>query len=318
MRLPDVLEAAVLEHLSGSRLEAAADGHGLTASELSCAVQRYTAAGRTALVSPPSRWRQLDVEFTDPRDAEQTAREHLLPVLTATRAEAAVQPWWFMRKPPGWRVRIAPPAAGDGDLLDEVIAGLERAARWGAVAAWRQVIYEEETTAFGGVFGMDLAHRLFHADSAGLARALLTRRPGWSVPDRIVASLLLMSHLHRAAGLDVHERADVWAKVAACRDEQPLDNAQARRLESQARVLLTRDTSSLDPPAVGLDVTWMKDFADSGAALAQAARAGRLERGLRAVLALHVIFHWNRMGIPADLQAIWSHSAHTALLADLP
>jgi len=318
MRRPDVLEAAVLEHLAGSRLEAAAAGYGLTASELSGAVERYTAAGRTALATPPSPWRQIDVEFTDLQDAEQTAREYLLPVLTAPRAETAVQPWWFMRKPPGWRVRVAPPAAADGDLLDEIIAGLERAARSGDVAAWRQVIYEEETTAFGGAVGTDLAHRLFHADSAGLARALLARRPAWSVPDRIVASLLLMSHLHRAAGLDVHERADVWAKVAACRDEQPLDNALARRQENQARIVLTRDTNSLDPPAVGLDDTWMQDLADAGAAMAQAARSGRLERGPRAVLALHVIFHWNRMGIPADLQAIWSRSAHTALLTELP
>ncbi len=44
-------------------------------------------------------------------------------------------------------------------------------------------------------------------------------------------------------------------------------------------------------------------FEAAGHALADLTRSGRLERGLRAVLAHHFIFHANRAGLPAADQA---------------
>ncbi|MGH3802685.1 MAG: thiopeptide-type bacteriocin biosynthesis protein [Pseudonocardiaceae bacterium] len=45
---------------------------------------------------------------------------------------------------------------------------------------------------------------------------------------------------------------------------------------------------------------WAAAFNHAGQALA-AATEGALERGTRDTLAHHVIFHWNRMGLPSDV-----------------
>jgi hypothetical protein len=39
-----------------------------------------------------------------------------------------------------------------------------------------------------------------------------------------------------------------------------------------------------------------------------------MERGLRDVLAHHVIFHFNRIGVPAPAQAVLARAARNALL----
>lgn len=43
----------------------------------------------------------------------------------------------------------------------------------------------------------------------------------------------------------------------------------------------------------------MTAFDIAGRTLATAATDGTLERGVRNILAHHVIFHWNRLGLPA-------------------
>jgi thiopeptide-type bacteriocin biosynthesis protein len=59
---------------------------------------------------------------------------------------------------------------------------------------------------------------------------------------------------------------------------------------------------------------WAEHFRCTGEALGQAAHRGTLTRGLRAVLAYHVIFHWNRLGLPARAQSTLAHAATTAVL----
>jgi hypothetical protein len=55
-------------------------------------------------------------------------------------------------------------------------------------------------------------------------------------------------------------------------------------------------------------------FTDAGHQLADLNRAGTLRRGLREILAYHVIFHWNRSGLPARTQALLAHAAQQAIL----
>jgi thiopeptide-type bacteriocin biosynthesis protein len=58
---------------------------------------------------------------------------------------------------------------------------------------------------------------------------------------------------------------------------------------------------------------WADAFRRTGQALGTSARAGTLDRGLRRVLAYHVIFHWNRLGLPLRTQSILANAAHTAI-----
>ncbi|MFD0635414.1 hypothetical protein ACFQ9X_31545 [Catenulispora yoronensis] len=59
---------------------------------------------------------------------------------------------------------------------------------------------------------------------------------------------------------------------------------------------------------------WAAEFRNTGRALADANAAGQLHRGLREVLSYHVIFHWNRLGLPAHTQAVLAHAARHAIL----
>src|SRR5438477_621770 len=52
---------------------------------------------------------------------------------------------------------------------------------------------------------------------------------------------------------------------------------------------------------------WTVELARSGGELAAAARRGELRRGLRAILATHVVFHWNRLGLSGAVQAGLAH-----------
>nr|WP_256448864.1 MULTISPECIES: lantibiotic dehydratase C-terminal domain-containing protein [Nocardiopsis] len=66
--------------------------------------------------------------------------------------------------------------------------------------------------------------------------------------------------------------------------------------------------------AAELAANWAEGFRGAGIPLGSAARAGRLERGLRRVLTYHVIFHWSRMGVSARAQAALAWASSAAVL----
>jgi protein-L-isoaspartate(D-aspartate) O-methyltransferase len=159
-------------------------------------------------------------------------------------------------------------------------------------------ICELEEVAFGGSEGMETACALFHADSSQLLRRLAARQP----LGRTETSVLLCGTLLRAAGLDWFEQGDVWARVRSLRPGSPAvlaDPERARQLREAMRILMTTDARGLcgtGSPLSGCE-RWITAFEEAGQALARLNRDGRLERGLRAVLAHHLIFHFNRAGI---------------------
>ena len=65
---------------------------------------------------------------------------------------------------------------------------------------------------------------------------------------------------------------------------------------------------------VAYAAAWLAAFIQAGQELGEAAATGRLDRGLRAILAQIVIFHWNRLGLSAQTQGILAHAAKAAIL----
>jgi hypothetical protein len=59
---------------------------------------------------------------------------------------------------------------------------------------------------------------------------------------------------------------------------------------------------------------WVLAFANAGAALAAAAGQGLLGRGIRDLLAHHILFSANRLGLPASTQSILSATASYVVL----
>lgn len=319
------LEQATVAVLGGMPVVTAAEQVGMAAADVADAVALYQAAGRAALAArmAAGAWHQVNVEFAGWDTAENTVAAALRPQLREAGNEAAIGSWWYVRKFPCWRLRLQAGEAGTAAMTQAIAAALDDLTRRGPVTRWWTSIYEPETLAFGGAAGITTAHRLFHADSTHILDHLnhAGPNPPPELTGRRELSILLCTALLGAAQQDWHEQGDVWHRVAQMRP-LPLDTPTDRlhHTTGQVRQLLSLDTSP--PPSPAHDDSplasvreWLAAFTDAGHALGVAARDGTLRRGVRDVLAHHVIFHWNRLGLPTTAQAVLAHAATAATLS---
>jgi protein-L-isoaspartate(D-aspartate) O-methyltransferase len=267
----------------------------------------------------PGDWQQAVIEFADRDSAEQVATGHLRPELAAATADGMIAGWFFVRKFPCWRLRYLPPDNSASQRLAHVLDGL--AARR-QIAGWTPGVYEPEVLAFGGAAAMDAAHALFCEDSRHILDYLACQAPAGPGLGRRELAILLSSVLMRGAGQDLYEQADVWARVAQHRPAGHPGLPAERRaiLKTAVYRLMTVDAhpaSALVADGPLAPITgWIAAFDHTGSKLADLARRGVLERGLRAVLTHHVIFHLNRMGLPTAEQSTLSALAKEVVMAE--
>lgn len=246
-------------------------------------------------------WIQCNLTFPgdEPLEREPHAVRHLTKVLPSIEDSGLITGWWFIRKR-AWRIRyrLAGPTTEAG--IDPVHAILTEG------VAWKRDIYEPEVHAFGGPESMEVAHQLFQQDSHHLL-PFLQNDPD----DRREHSLILCTALMRAAGLDIYEQGDVWAKVAEQRAGvtiTPVDPAVWASFTTDVSQLI-RGRAHTDE----LDQGWIAAFTNAGSALKSLREEGTLTRGVRAITATHVIFHWNRIGLSAPVQAALARAAKDAV-----
>ncbi|WP_261568994.1 thiopeptide-type bacteriocin biosynthesis protein [Frankia gtarii] len=254
-------------------------------------------------------WKQVNITYPNP-DAHQRERHavgHLARVLPAAEADGLITAWFFIRKGT-WRIRylIARETIGHGEPNpDPIHLLLTDGVRWNAD------IYEPEVHAFGGPSSMDTAHTLFHHDSRHLL-TFLRDNPA----DRREHSLVLCTALMRTAGLDFNEQGDVWARVAEQRPslaEPPAEPQIWTSFTANVRRLLLGDART---NLIGRD--WLTAFEETGRTLRTLRENGTLTRGIRTVIALHVIFHWNRLGLITTTQATLARAAKEAVFGNAP
>ncbi|MFG3291662.1 methyltransferase, FxLD system [Streptomyces sp. NPDC048179] len=256
---------------------------------------------------PPDHWQQHNITFVDREIARRTIVERLGPALIEAEADGQLTGWWFMNKQP-WPLRYLAdkPSPAIESLLSDLIGD-------GVAVSCLPCVYEPESDAFGGPEATDAAHELFHSDS----RHLLTYQPSPMHLGRRETAVLLASAMMRGAGLDWFEQGDVWAKIAALRPAtNPPSPERAGELARAIRKLMTADVHSLCRPGGPLHAheEWVTAFERVGARLADLAGRGALARGLRAVIAHHVIFHANRAGLLRDDQSALSHIAREVVM----
>ncbi|MEQ4717942.1 thiopeptide-type bacteriocin biosynthesis protein [Nonomuraea sp. B19D2] len=309
---PHQLAAGVLALLAGADLDTAAADIGVDPVDLDEAAIAYQAAGLAALERrAEAGWYQLRVQFPDWDNPEQIGAELLGPCLEQLQAGGAISGWWFLRKPPGWRLRLR-----DADIpaVDQVLDELTAA---GALTRWWPTVYEPETAAFGGPAGAQAAHDLFYADSRGVLDYARQTAPDLG---RRELSIVLINALLRAAGLDWFERGDVFARVAQMRPApSDADAARVEKLAANVRTLLAIPAQADSEPfapggPAAFAAPWLIAWQAAGHELGCAAAEGRLDRGLRALLTHVVIFHWNRLGLSAATQGILARATTAAFL----
>ncbi|MEU3091338.1 thiopeptide-type bacteriocin biosynthesis protein [Streptomyces massasporeus] len=265
-----------------------------------------------SLMNSPT-WCQANVVFADWESAETTALARLGSLLCAAEDEGALTAWFIIRKRPCWRVRYLPTAGGH----DRIGQGLDFLIAEGCITAWTEIIYEPEIHAFGGAEAMASAHRLFHRDS----RSLIDFLQSDAGRHRRETSLLLCSLMMRSASLDWYEQGDVWARVGAHRAlPAGSDPATNDRLLAAVRRLVSVKAEEMmggDGPLAHA-AEWANAYAEAGRELAHLTETGQLHRGLRDVLAHHVIFAWNRIGLPHAVQATLVGAARTVIFGPDP
>lgn len=264
------------------------------------------------MMSP--EWRQTTITFPDPHAADQVAITHLAPILTEAETRQLISAWFYVRKE-SWRLRYLPASTAAEAEADHYLAGeLARLRHDRHISAAVPGIYEPEIHAFGGTTAMDAAHRLWHHDSRHLLSPAIGRNPA----RHRELSIMLVAAMMRAAGLDWYEQGDVWARVADHRE--PPEPTLVETLMQSVKRLLTVDLVSLTRREAPLAAarTWFEAYTTAGDTLNHLNQAARLRRGLRAILAHHVIFAWNRRSIPGLYQAAIATAAKTTIFGPDP
>jgi thiopeptide-type bacteriocin biosynthesis protein len=227
--------------------------------------------------------------------------------LQTWRAERRFERCFFMRKPPGLRLRFQGSHLG-ARLEPTLVAWLEEAERRNDIRGFRFAVYEPERFRFGGPAGMDVAHEYFDRDSRlALRYEMLADDDCRSLP-RTLYSLVATHDLFRRCVDDGAELWDVWRRL-----QMAVGHASA------ADVMGTVDAAWV-PEAVTLAPSFRATLTPAAAALLQdvdvhnaaiAARlhgasvARRLTIGMRAWLGAASVFHWNRLGLTLpELQAM--------------
>ena len=230
-------------------------------------------------------WRQLDIDLGPrPRDVVDEVFARIQPAIESTKL-------WFVRKPPGLRVR-ARTEPGAPDALALVVAGLRDD---GIVVSIREAVYEPEARRFGGARAMDRVHSFFHLDTRAFVAWHLGRARARLAP--AVTSLAVVATLfdHLLGGAD-SEIWDAWANLAA-QHGIAQHHATARPLHAPTLAQLQAMASDHESVLLAEYDRGCHTLAEAIAALQ---RDGELQVGVRAFAADVALFHWNRWGIATD------------------
>ncbi|WP_335986658.1 thiopeptide-type bacteriocin biosynthesis protein [Glycomyces sp. MUSA5-2] len=267
---------------------------------------------------PASTWLQTNVRLTDPTRAERYLAHLLWPAIWSALEDGILGGWFFVRKSPCWRVRYRPARGIEPEQArDFITATLTGPRSRPHLAEITHQVYEPEAAAFGGTQAMDVAHRLFNHDSGFVSDYLGHLHHNGGPNRRRELSLLLCTAMTRAAGQEWYEHGDIWARLAAIRGADPHLPADADPAADAAWHLLTADpdttAAGLPGPLAANAAGILTEYRTAGIALRTLADRGHLERGLRDVLAHHILFAWNRIGVTITDQRALARAARDAV-----
>lgn len=216
--------------------------------------------------------------------------------LAQWRAEGRVTHFFFMRKPPGLRLRFWGPDA-DTRLRPALVEWLLRAEDRNDIRGFRFGCYEPEQFRFGGPAGMAAAHLHFAHDSYAALRYELAGPAVQGPLPRGLLSLISCHDLLRQCLGDGAEMWDVWKQLEAIL--QRFDSGPpAAAAYAVGAVAADDEFLAQHPPAVQQLVGVVRaSNAEVAACLRAAQLGGSPLVGPRAWLVASVVFHWNRLGL---------------------
>ncbi|GEM46896.1 thiopeptide-type bacteriocin biosynthesis protein [Deinococcus cellulosilyticus] len=244
---------------------------------------------------PQSQWLQWRLYTDEPLQALQQLREESMKPLQLSEE---IRGFWYMLKSDGAlhaRLRVE---MVDESLTPHLQQYLEEQFQHmldsGALREVVPGVYEPEAGLFGGDEAMQVTHRLFETDSE--LALTLSRHPSG---ERHLVSHIWLELMLRSIHLDPFERWDVWRRVRSVRPGYHEKwEAALNRMRSIMEHVLTTESRDLREKLISCvpeghtHLETLDHWAGRMMALNQ---QGMLERGLREIAAVCVIFHWNRM-----------------------
>lgn len=241
-----------------------------------------------------SAWEQVNLQLSRRggsfRESSWPLLEQLQAWLQIWRRAAPVE-CWFVRKPPGIRLRLSGPGFGT-EAHEDFVALLDREVTQGNLERWWSSTYEPETYRLGGPAVLNAVHKLFSADTTvWLSWESLSRHEGSRLAEDLMALALYGDLLMQAT--DASEEAwDIWCalyRIYAGALPEELSEPSTRpylllpqglyRLANEAeRSLLDHGFAANAKFAQALEQIWER---------------GELLGGRRALLATLASFHWN-------------------------
>ena len=274
-------------------------------------LDRFLAAGQAALALD-SRQRWVQVGLTRGIGDWRELAERLDDLASGLLADPETTNFFFMRKPPGLRIRFETAPGRRRELTDELSARLE--SLWPLVERIQPGVYEPEELLFGGAASMGFVHWLFTVDScAWLAfHRLADPTPTW------VFSLLLLRCLFDGLGIVGWEDLEVWSRIHRQAGRTlPVGMPVGKVADACAGIRAGwsdpgKLREGLSEPVAALVDTWGPRVRAAAADWSDGYFATRdAVIGPREGAAFATVFHWNRGGI-----GIGTQSLLTAALGD--
>lgn len=165
------------------------------------------------ILPPTSGWLYLKL-YTGSATADLVLRDAVAPLAARAMESGAADRWFFVRygDPQNHlRIRFGGEAARLRELIDLLPQTLDPLLREGRIVRWQLDTYEREIERYGGPAGIDIAERIFHADSEA-ALAVLDDLAGDRGADwRWRAALVGIDRLFDDFGIDFPVRRDILA-----------------------------------------------------------------------------------------------------------
>ena len=228
----------------------------------------------------------------------------LRDALEQWRAEHRYEACFFVRKPPGLRLRFTGRDIG-AQLEPVLLQWLTGAEARNDVRGFRFAIYEPEEARFGGPVGMAIAHNAFDHDSRGAIHYESLSDDQRRAVSRVDLSVAICGDLFLNSLGDRAEIWDVWQRLLRVirRNAPAPDTTVSGELDARPPHAAA-DLADLSPELRALVEERLSDNRGLAATIVAARDAGRLTVGLRSWLTAVTIFHWNRLFLSPSLDEL--------------
>lgn len=172
-------------------------------------------AART--LGPTSHWLYLKI-FTGASTADLILRDVVGPLVTWALDSGAAERWFFLRYgDPHWHLRVR--FGGEPDRLRAIVErcgdALGPALGDGRIWRWQLDTYEREIERYGGLAGVEVAERIFHADSDAVLSVLAALEGDGGADERWRLAFVGIDRMLADFGLDLGARRDTLADLRA-------------------------------------------------------------------------------------------------------